>query len=186
MKRANHLMPQIVDKESLYLAFWKARRGKNGVKYVETYRNNLEQNLNQLADDLKSGNISVGNYTYFKIYDPKERLICAARFEERVLHNALMNVCHPFFEKYQINESYASRKNKGTYAALDKALHYQKKYRWFLKLDVRKYFDSIHHQVMQNLLKQRFKESLLLHIFGKIIDSYSSAPNRTSSCLGNQ
>ena len=63
-------MEQIADKENLHLAFWKARKGKTGVDYVEEYRSNLEENLNRLSFALQTGNVQVGNYTYFKVYDP--------------------------------------------------------------------------------------------------------------------
>lgn len=172
MKRVNFLMPVIFDRKNLYKAFWKARKGKDGKQYVEKYRENLENNLDQLSNQIQSADVKVGDYNYFKIFDPKERLICAAAFEERVLHHALMNVCHSSFEQYQIYDSYASRKNKGQYAALERAKRFQQTNKWFLKLDVRKYFDSINHGILMELLKRRFKEKALLDIFRKIINSY--------------
>ena len=128
MKRANHLIEKIATIENLELAFWKARKGKNGFATVEQYRNNLTENLFTLAEQIKTGQIKTGNHRHFTIYDPKEREICAASFPERVLHHALMNVCHPIFEKFQIYDSYASRLGKGVYAAIDKARIFQKKY----------------------------------------------------------
>jgi len=174
MKRANNLLDKITDHDNLHLAFWKARKAKDGIDYVEKYRQNLAFNLYNLSDEISNGTVSVGNYNYFKVFDPKERLICAAQFSERVLHHALMNVCHPYFEKYQIYDSYASRKNKGTYAALETAAQNQKKYNWFLKLDVRKYFDSIDHATLVSLLKKMFKEKKIITIFSDIISSYST------------
>ena len=168
-------MDQILGRNNLYLAFWKARKGKNAFDYVEVYRNDLENNINELQSEIKNAQVLVGNYNYFKVYDPKERVICAADFRERVLHHALMNVCHEIFEKYQIYDSYASRKGKGQYAALDRAMYYQKKYKWFLKLDVRKYFDSIDHGCLMGLLERKFKEPKLLSIFEQILNSYSTA-----------
>lgn len=178
MKRSNHLMDQILDRNNLYLAFWKARKGKNAFDYVEVYRNDLENNINELQSEIKNAQVLVGNYNYFKVYDPKERVICAADFRERVLHHALMNVCHETFEKYQIYDSYASRKGKGQYAALDRAMHYQKKCKWFLKLDVRKYFDSIDHGCLMGLLERKFKEQKLLSIFEQILNSYCTAAGK--------
>ena len=116
--------------------------------------------------------LQIGDYHYFKIHDPKERLICAASFSERVLHHAVMNVCDPFFNRYQIFDSYACRKSKGTYAALDRARHFNHHFKWYLKLDVRKYFDSIHHGRLKRLLVKQFKDKSLLDLFNGIIDSY--------------
>jgi RNA-directed DNA polymerase len=174
MKRAGNLIEKIADPENLRLAFWKARKGKEQKEEVKAFRKNLEGNLVILRQQILSGKVDVGNYHYFTIYDPKERVICAASFQERVLHHALMNICHQVFENFQIYDSYATRKNKGTYAALHRAETFQKKYAWFLKLDIRKYFDSINHTVLKDLLRRRFKDEKLLLIFDTIIDSYET------------
>lgn len=89
-----------------------------------------------------------------------------------------MNICDPFFERHQIYDSYASRRNKGTFAALDRARKYSAKYSWFLKLDVRKYFDSINHDILKAQLYRLFKDASLLKTFSSIIDSYSAVPGR--------
>lgn len=175
MKRENNLFEKIADPENLRLAFWKARTAKDGKMEVATFRKALDKNLLLLRNELLSGNIEVGNYHYFTIFDPKERLICAASFKERVLHHAIMNICHVNFEKFQIFDSYASRKGKGTYAALERAKCFHKKYKWFLKLDVRKYFDSIVHCILKQLLEKRFKDKPLLNVFFRIIDSYQTS-----------
>lgn len=158
MKREGYLMERIADPDNLRLAFWKAKRGKSAKLEVMAYQKNLDKNLLFLRNELIAGEVTVGNYHYFKVYDPKERQICAAAFSERVLHHALMHVCHDNFEKYQIYDSYASRLGKGTFAALERATLFQKQYPWFLKLDVRKYFDSIDHSILKNLLRKRFKD----------------------------
>ena len=164
--------------DNLRLAFWKARKGKSYARPVERYRADLEHNLVQLRAQILSGEVLVGNYRFFKIFDPKERQICAPAFSEQVLHHALMNVCHEYFERVQIFDSYACRKGKGTYAALDRAKGFSRKFRWFLKLDVRKFFDSVHHDVLKNQLDRRFKDWEVLRIFEKIIDSYQTEPAR--------
>jgi hypothetical protein len=120
----------------------------------------------------------VGNYHYFTIYDPKERVICAAPFRQRVFHHAILNICHPIFEKFQIYDSYATRIGKGQYAALERAKYYSANYQWFCKLDVRKYFDSIDHEVLYAKLKSKFKDPYLLDLFQKIIKSYETAPDK--------
>lgn len=178
MKRESNLIGKIAEPENLRLAFWKARKAKDGNLAVERYRNRLDENLLTLHHQLLAGSVNVGNYHYFTIFDPKERLICAASFNERVLHHAIMNICHANFEKFQIFDSYASRKNKGTYAALDRAKFFQRKYTWYLKLDVRKYFDSIDHDLLKQQLSKRFKDKLLLNIFNDIINSYETTPGK--------
>ena len=192
MKRANHLIPKVIEPDNLRLAFWKARKGRNGNDQVITYRANLDQNLSLLAKQIESTEVDVGHYSFFKIFDPKERDICASSFQEQVLHHALMNICHPYFERKQIFHSYACRQGKGTYAAIKQAKTHTKNYQWYLKLDIKKFFASVHHEVIKKQQTGQFKDSRLLLIFGKIIDSYEDNLNRgvplgnlTSQYFGN-
>ncbi len=178
MKRKGQLIAKIADIDNLRLAFYKAQKGKTHKEEVVVYRNALDENLLQLRQQLLNAQVSVGNYYYFTIHDPKERVICAAAFPERVLHHALMNICHEVFENYQITDSYATRPQKGTYAALKRAKQFHQKNAYFLKMDVRKYFDSIHHDTLNTLLQQRFKDPVLRYIFGEIISSYKTKDGR--------
>jgi len=148
MKRTGNLINRIAEFDNLCFAFYKARKGKESKKEVLAYGKYLNSNLIALQKQIISGEVEVGNYHFFPIYDPKERQICAASFSERVLHHSIMNFCHPVFEKQQIFDSYATRLNKGTYSALDRASYFQRKYKWYLKLDIRKYFDSIDHTIL--------------------------------------
>lgn len=172
MKRQGDLFRRIIDIENVQLAYIKARKGKIGRKEVYSYGKNLHRNLKRLQRELTSGTISAGKYRIFTVYDPKKRQIYAAPFHQRVMHHALMNVCHQRFEKVQIFDSYASRPGKGTYAALDRAKIHCEKYIWFLKLDVCKYFDNIDHGILKEQLQKLFKDKCLLNIFDSIIDSY--------------
>ena len=178
MKRQGQLIEKIADIENLQLAYHKAQKGKAGKIEVFEYGKRLRENLQNLQQQILSGNVETGNYRHFTIYDPKKRLICAAPFGQRVLHHALMNVCHPFFEKVQIFDSYASRIGKGTYASLKRAKHFNRQYKWFLKLDFRKYFDSLDHTILKKQLNRLFKDSRLLNIFESIVDSYCVNQNK--------
>lgn len=94
------------------------------------------------------------------------------------MQHTVMNICHQRFEKVQINDSYASRIGKGTHAALEKSWMNSCKYLWFLKLDVRKYFDHIDHSVLKCQLRALFKDNRLLDVLYCIIDSYHTGENR--------
>lgn len=178
MKRAGYLIEKIAETENLYFAFYKAAKTKHASSEVKEYTRKLDYNIMNLQEQLLTGTVPLGNYHYFKIYDPKERTICAASFHERVMHHAVMNICHPVFEKHLIHDTYATRPGKGTYAALEKAKKAVKNYGWVAKLDIRKYFDSISHDVLKYKLRRMFKDDLLLHLFDKIIESYSTEPGR--------
>ncbi len=173
MKREGRLIERITDLDNLYLAYWKAQRGKANRAEVKEYSEGLQERLLLLGKELGSGNIAVGEYRYVTIHDPKERKISVSPFKDRVMQHAIMNVCHDGFERYQVPQSYASRIGKGTYAAIEKARDNQKKWAWYLKMDMRKYFDSIDHSVLKEMLRRRFKDRVLLQVFDKIIESYS-------------
>lgn len=188
MKREGCLIQRIADIDNLYRAFYKSKKGKESSQSVQLFDAQLYDNIQNLQQQIISGNVDVGNYTYFKIFDPKERLICAAAFPERVLHHAIMNICHPYFERNFIYDTYATRPDKGIYKALDKVLAQMKKYRYVAKLDYRKYFDSIPHQILKDKLGRLFKDKQLRSIFSQIIDSYVVTTDENCPCglpIGN-
>jgi retron-type reverse transcriptase len=171
-------MESIADLDNLYLAYYKASKGKHGKSEVVNYTKHIDENIQKLRTEFLAGNFRVGSYRYFTIFDPKKRLICAASFPERVLHHAVMNVCHPFFERNLINDTYATRIEKGTYEALDKALRAMSRYQYVVKLDVKKYFDIVSHEVLKAKLRRLYKDRALLCLFDAIIDSYSTTMGR--------
>jgi hypothetical protein len=106
------------------------------------------------------------------IRDPKERIITAPCFEERVVHHAIMNVCEPILDRWLIDDTFACRVGRGRVAAVKRAMPFCRKQPWCLKLDVRKYFDSISHDRLLDLLTQRFKEVPLLSLLDRIVRSF--------------
>ena len=184
MKRNGNLTEEISEYKNLHLAFYKAAKGKRTNPVVILYEKKLEKNLELLQTHIQSGNVKIGNYHYFKIFDPKERTICAASFPERVLHHAIMNVCHSIFEKKLIHTTYATRPEKGIYKAIDLAKKSIINYKYVAKLDVRKYFDNISHEILMNSLQNIIKDKILLAIFHKIINSYHTL-NKKGIPIGN-
>ncbi len=177
LKRTGNLLNQIADIDNLRLAFWKAKKGKSYAANVTAFRNLLDRNLLILRNQILSGEVNVGHHKFFKIFDPKERLICESSFQEQVLHHALMNICHERFERHLIHDSYACRKNKGTYAALARAKQFSRQNRYFLKLDVNKYFASVNHFVLFAQLERIIKDESVLKIFWQIISCYRDSEN---------
>lgn len=178
MKRNGKLYNAIAEWDNLVGAFYKAAAGKRLKPAVLLYEKNLYENLKNLQNNLGNRNVPLGNYRFFKIHEPKERSICAAPFNERVLHHAIIAVTGPVFERFQIYDSYACRKQKGTEAALLRALHFTKRFKFFLKLDMKKYFDSIVHKKLALLLAKKFKDKSLLDLFDKLLASYCTTEGK--------
>lgn len=173
-KRLGNLIPLIAEPDNLRAAAWKAARGKKHRAEVNHFLTNLDSEVAQMRNDLLQNKMEVGNYKQFRIYDPKERVISAAPFRQRVLHHAIMNCCHWRFDAYLPDNVFASRNGKGTAAALKYAVLMQKRYNWFAKLDVRAYFPSIHHDTLMAQLRRLFKDPCLLDLFERIMKNSPS------------
>jgi retron-type reverse transcriptase len=178
MKRKSSLYCLIPTPENLCLAFRKAAKGKETRQEVIAFRRDFETNIQKLREQLLKNEPDVGHYRFFCIRDPKQRQICAASFPERVLHHAVMNIFEPVLESYAIYDSYACRKDKGAHKALKKAQKYAGNHLWYLKLDIRKYFDSIDHGIMIRLLSRRIKDKKLMLLFQTILETYHTEPGK--------
>ena len=144
MRRIGNLREPFLSFSNLYTAWKKAFRSTKTAKAYE-YSFHLERNLFALHAELSSGLYFPGNYRYFSITDPKERIISVAPFKDRIVHHALVNILELVYERCFFCHSYATRKNKGTHKAITRAQTYLRKNRWYLKMDIAKYFDSIDH-----------------------------------------
>jgi len=100
-------------------------------------------------------------------------------FSDRVVqHSFCDNLLEPFFEKRLIYDCAACRKGKGTHFAIDRLNGFLRAfYRkhgtdgWILKCDVRKYFDSIDHDVLKRMLAKYPDPDVRLFL-DMVIDSY--------------
>ncbi len=165
---------QVYSYNNVATAFYKASKGKRQKKEVKAFACNLNKNIMLLAHQIKTFTVPLGSYNYFVIKDPKERTICAASFTERVYHHALLNVYHHSFEMAQIEHSYATRPNKGSHLALYQAIQNNKQGGYWLKLDVKKFFDTINPSVLEQQLTHYFLEPEIVKAFIQIIRSYSN------------
>ena len=95
MRRTANLFDRIYEPENLRLAFHKAAMGRRGQSAVKKFPDRLDERIGQLSQDVRDGTIQVGRFQQFLIRDPKERVITAPCFDERVLHHAIMNLCEP-------------------------------------------------------------------------------------------
>jgi len=170
------MIERISAPENIRLACWKAAKGKGTRPATRRFTERLEETVARLSSGLAAGSFRFGDYRSFRVFDPKERWIHAAAFPERVAHHAIMNICEPVFERAAGFDSYACRKGKGQVAAGERARHYARRFPWFLKMDVRKYFDSIPHSCLLDLLGRLFKDPAVLGLFARIVASYETRP----------
>jgi RNA-directed DNA polymerase len=172
MKRAGRLFDAILDRDNLRVAFHSACRGKRDRMETRRFADGLETNLAEMADQLRSGSFTFGRFSQFVIHDPKERVITAPCFPERVAHHAILAVCGPVLDRWLLSDTFACRVGKGRIAAVDRAAAFASRFPFFLKLDIRKYFDSIPHRTLLARLARRFKDRRVLDLFDRIVRSF--------------
>ena len=169
MKRYGHLFDSIVSFHNLWWAAHKAWRGKKSKTRIADFYFNLERELLVLQKELVSGQYQPRPYQIFTVTDPKRREIAAADFRDRVVHHAIVNVLDPFFERRLIHDTYACRVGKGTHAAVQKAQQFSNRWPFFLKCDIRKYFQSIDHAILNTLLERITKDKRVLDLLKCIV-----------------
>lgn len=178
MRRASDCWDRIVDWNNLLLAVSRALRGKRYRRDALRFVSRLEENLSSLMMGLVNNQLALGEFRQFVVHDPKERVITAPSFRERVLHHAIMNICEPVFERGLIADTYACRYGKGREAAVIRAREFARRYPYFLTMDIRKYFDSIPHGKLMSRLSRQFKEPPLLELFDRILSIYRGREGR--------
>jgi retron-type reverse transcriptase len=174
MKTFNNLYNKIYDFANLHKAYLQARKCKRYKKEVLEFTNNLEANLIEIQNELIWHKYKPSQYRSFIVREPKERLILCLPFKDRVVQHAIHNVIEPIFEKTFIKDSYACRKGKGTLRGLNRAEKFISKYSsdiYCLKMDIRKYFYTIDHAVLKDLIKRKIRCKETLELLFGLIDS---------------
>lgn len=191
MKRIGCLFNNIADPANLRKADRIAQRGKSKQSGVIQHNKNADRNLQSIRESLLNKTYSTSAYTTFTITDPKERLIFKLPYyPDRIVHHAIMNVLEPVFMSVFTADSYSCIKGKGVHAAvrkLKKVLSDKENTKYCLKLDIKKFYPSIDHEVLKQLLRRKFKDTDLLHLLDGIIDSTEGLPigNYLSQFLAN-
>jgi len=169
-KTFRNLYDQLYHFERLLEVYRKARRGKRRRLDVAAFEFRYEEHLLQLAEELRAGSYRPGAYRSFRVTENgKQRVISAAPFRDRVIHHAQCAVLEPIWEPRFIHDSYASRPNKGTHAALDRAQHFARGHRYALQLDVQQFFPSIDHSILRGLLARHLADAHVLALIDHIL-----------------
>lgn len=182
MKIYKDIFEKIVSPENLFSAWNKFKSDKGKKKDVQRFEWELEQNIFQLHRELRTCTYKHHNYSSFFIRDPKQRHIHKAEVRDRILHHAIFRIINPIFEETFIANSFSCRIGKGTHKgviALEKMIRKESKNYskccYILKCDVSKFFDTIDHQILMNILKKRIKDKKALWLLREVIESFSSS-----------
>ena len=175
-KTLRNIYENAVSFENLLLAHKKARCGKREKNKVILVELILEQELLRLEKELKNCTYKHNSYTTFKVYQPKERIIIASEYIDRIVHQWYVHhFIKPYFVPQFISTTYACIEGRGMHKASKDVQIAMKsaKSKWtnyyILKMDVTKYFHNIDKRILWNILKRKIKDKKLLWLTREIL-----------------
>lgn len=181
MKRIGYLHEQIYEPFNIEIADNNARRHKKtrwGIIKHDRKRN-IENEA--LSDNIKKLIYKTSEYSTFKVFEPKERLIFRlSYYPDRIAHHAIMNIMEPIWTKLFIAHTYSCIKNRGIHKVnfnLRNALYkYPNDTKYCLKLDIKKFYPSLDHSILKGIIRKKIKDRNTLILLDEIIDSTSGVP----------
>ena len=168
--------------ENLCEAWQEFIRGKRNKEDVQEFVFHLGDALSDLHDDLMNGKYQHGSYRHFRINDPKPRDIHKASVRDRLLHHAIHRKLYPFFARLFISDSFSCQIDKGLHRALTRFEQLARKVSrnntrtcWILKCDIRKFFASVDHIILIDILHCRIADKRLIDLLENIIASFAAS-----------
>lgn len=196
MKTYSNIFENIISPENLFSAWEEFGKGKQHKPDVQRFEFELERHIFQLHRELMNKTYKHGLYKGFYVRDPKVRHIHKATVRDRVLHHAVFKVLNPIFEPTFIPNSFSCRVAKGTHKgvlAVEQMLRKESKNYtgpcFALKCDVKKFFDTVNHNVLLEILGKRVADQdalwLLKEIIGSYATGYANLLGKTGLPIGN-
>ena len=186
MKKINNIFEQVVSFDNLLKAYNKCLKGKREKENILNFNFKYELYLKKIQYLLKNNKYVHGRYFFFWKMDSKKRRIACATFKDKIVHYALYLILEPLTDKRYICDSYACRRDKGTHRAIKKTqrIILNNPDFYCLQCDIKKYFKSIDHNVLKNILRSKIGDKKVLTLLFIIIDSYNKKKGK-SIPLGN-
>jgi retron-type reverse transcriptase len=182
MKIFSNLYSLIVSQENLLYSWDRFKKGKRKKKDVGLFEYHLEQNLLSLHRELTDKIYRHKPYFGFYISDPKVRHIHKATVRDRVVHHALFKMLNPLFESTFIHDSFSCRLGKGNHVGMKRLETMTRKVSknythpcYVLKCDIKKFFDSVDHEILLNLLTKRISCPDTVWLLREVIGSFSAS-----------
>ena len=197
MKRINNIYDKIISLDNLRLADEKARKNKRKQYGVRLHDKHREADILRLHDMLIERRYKTSAYDEFKINEghqrnKKERDISRLPYyPDRILHHAIMNVLEKFFVSKFTYNTFSCIKGRGIEGCARYTEKLIKRYEgrklYCLKMDIKKFYPSINHDVLKCQLKHIIKDKDVLSLLFEIIDSHEGIPigNYTSQYFAN-
>ncbi len=178
MKRLNNLYNDMLDLNNIIKMTDKVCMRVRNKKLVDRFETYKSEHIDNIKNKLESKNVVFDKYNIFMITDPKCRIVMSLNIEDKIINHLVSKyILNKVFEPKYIDSMVATRKGRGTsygIKLLKKYLNEIKvKYNNFyiLKIDIKKYFYSIDHNILKNILRKHIKDKDAINILDNIIDS---------------
>lgn len=191
MKTYKNLWDKFISRENFDLAVKKAIKSKKSRKSVKHFLEHQNELIEKLRDNLKTGKYKTSQYKTFNIYEPKQRTIYKLPlYPDHILHHALINVLGPIWKNSFIHDSYACVPGRGLLGASQKTMHFIRRNKYVLQCDIRKFFPSINHEIMFQIINRKIRDRRIMRVLREIIfsvggDTNLPIGNLTSQWMGN-
>lgn len=164
------LVDKVESERSLRAGFARVKRnrGAAGVDHVsvEEFERELDRNLERLRGELRSGTYrpsAVRRVEIEKAGSREKRPLGIPTVRDRVVQTAIRNVLEPIFEREFAAQSYGFRPNRSAHDALERVERLLTSgYHFVVDVDLRKYFDSIPHELLMKAVRRRVADGRLL------------------------
>lgn len=178
MKRVSNLYSDLYNLDNIINMTDKVLSKVKNKERREKFYLYYSEHIINIKKRLESNDINLGKYNIFLITDPKCRVIMSQSIEDKIINHLIAEyLLVRVFENRYIDSMCATRINKGSgYATklMKKYLNEIKlKYNKFyiLKLDIKKYFYNIDHDILKRMLKDNIKDKKAINLLFKVIDS---------------
>jgi len=172
------LYNNLISADNFALAIKRAERGKKNKRAIAGFLENAGENLEKLRQSVIRGEFRTSAYRTMEITDPKRRTIYILPFcPDRIVHHALINVIGPLWENLFIRDSYACITGRGLHVASRRAMDFARRNRYVLKCDIRKFYPSINHDILFEMVRGTIADEGILEILHDIIYSIGGGKN---------
>lgn len=157
--------------------YLKGKRSRRDVtRFLETHPD-LDRLAERIADEIREGRYRDTRITYFNRVEPisgKHRVIGRESVRHQIYDHVAVMALQPLFDAKVGRWQTASIPNRGTIDARRAIKRWtrERSSKWFVKLDVRKYYPSIDRPTLKAMLTRDVGDPILLRLVFHLIDRY--------------
>lgn len=182
MKTVNGLFEKIIDKDNIRLALYNASKSRRKQRTVRRALIGEDATVERVYQELSTMTWQPPEYRRITVINDgiqakKREIVCPSFVREHIVHHAILQVCKPIFIRRFYKHSYSSIPVYGGTENMIKYIRhilYKGKYqdvKYFVKLDIKKFFDSVKPDTVMAVLRSIIRDKRVLELFSRILRS---------------